>query len=200
MLPVLAGKGGEGPEEQARFLGQQLLRRQLARRVDRQIKKPLPGGCLLLASVACTYCGSKSCGGLRVDIAGMPWSSCSCAGTSGCPRFALCLFTNRTPTSLQAPRSWSSSPRSWRCCRPTRPRWAAVFGIFCCYRGCALMRPPSCSPSTSSGRLPATDVCGGRLLHLAVRAPRVALGLPVDCPHPTCAAFCLYCSALRAQG
>lgn len=38
-----AGKGGEGPEEQARFLGQQLLRRQLARRVDRQIKKPLPG-------------------------------------------------------------------------------------------------------------------------------------------------------------
>lgn len=47
MLLILAGKGGEGPEEQARFLGQQLLRRQLARRVDRQIKKPLPGGCIL---------------------------------------------------------------------------------------------------------------------------------------------------------
>ncbi|PRW58596.1 Translocation sec62 [Chlorella sorokiniana] len=38
-----AGKGGEGPEDQARYLGQQLLRRQLARRVDRQIKKTLPG-------------------------------------------------------------------------------------------------------------------------------------------------------------
>ncbi|KAI7845608.1 hypothetical protein COHA_000894 [Chlorella ohadii] len=38
-----AGKGGEGAEELARFLGQQLLRRHLARRVDRLNKKPLPG-------------------------------------------------------------------------------------------------------------------------------------------------------------
>lgn len=42
-ISLPAGKGGEGPEEQARYLGQQLVRRQLARRVDRAVKKPAPG-------------------------------------------------------------------------------------------------------------------------------------------------------------
>lgn len=37
-----AGKGGEG-EELAKHLGQQLIRRRLTTRVDRQNKKPLPG-------------------------------------------------------------------------------------------------------------------------------------------------------------
>lgn len=44
VLPAVAGKAAEGePEELARHLGTLLLHRRLALRVDRLIKKPLPG-------------------------------------------------------------------------------------------------------------------------------------------------------------